>query len=155
VKDEKLPGEVAGVLAAALPVPAGARERSAALRERVLARVRRDVERSPREVTTVRAEEGDWREVLPGMFEKLLYVDHATGMRSFLLRGGPGTGVPPHAHRGAEECLLLEGDIQVGGVSLKPGDYHVAPPGTTHPSLRSETGFVAFLREPLRSRDGS
>lgn len=152
-KDEKLPTELAGALATALPVAERASERAASLRGNVLARVARDAERAPRVLKTVRAVEGEWRELLPGLFEKVLYVDLATGTRSYLLRGGPGSSVPPHVHSGAEECLVIEGDVRVGDVALLAGDYHVAPPGTTHPSLTSHTGFVAFLREPLRRRD--
>jgi anti-sigma factor ChrR (cupin superfamily) len=152
-KSERLPGELAGVLATALPAAPLAPEKAAGLRERVLARVQRDSERAPRGVKTVRGAEGEWREVLPGMFEKVLYVDLDTGTRSYLLRGGPGSRVPSHVHSGAEECLVIEGDVRIGEMSLKPGDYHVAPRGTTHPVLWSESGFVVFLREPIRSRD--
>ncbi len=152
-RDERLPAELAGALASALPVSATAAERASALRERVLARVCRDAQRSPREPATVRAAEGEWRELVPGLFEKVLYVDPANGTRSFLLRGAPGTRIPAHTHRGAEECLLLEGEVHIGETRLQPGDYHVAPPGTEHPWLTSDAGFLAFLREPVRSRD--
>ena len=150
---EKLPTELAGALATALPAEALGTDRARTLRERVLARVQRDSERAPREIKTVRAVDGEWREVLPGMFEKVLYVDLDTGTRSYLMRGGPGTSVPSHVHPGAEECLVIEGDVRVGAISLRPGDYHVAPPGTTHPVLSSDGGFLVFLREPIRSRD--
>lgn len=151
--DERLPGEVAGALATVLPVTAEASERAAALRERVLARVRRDVAHSPREPATVHPGDGEWRELLPGLFEKVLYVDPLTGTRSLLLRGAAGTRIPAHTHRGAEECLLLEGEVRIGEFDLRPGDYHVAPPGTEHGWLTSESGFLAFLREPVRGRD--
>jgi anti-sigma factor ChrR (cupin superfamily) len=150
---ERLPAELAGALATGLSVAGAVRERATALRERVLARVRRDAERAPRDVKTVRSAEGEWVELLPGLFEKVLYVDLETGTRSFLVRAERGAVVPAHVHDGAEECLVIEGDVQIGNVDLRAGDYHVAPRGTTHPFLTTRGGCIVFLREPVRPRD--
>jgi anti-sigma factor ChrR (cupin superfamily) len=58
----------------------------------------------------------------------------------------PGASIQGHHHASAEECLVLEGDLRIGDLHLKAGDYHVAAEGSIHPVLRSQGGAVMFVR---------
>lgn len=95
---------------------------------------------------TVRLEDVGWISIAPGIEKKCLYRDPATGTESQLYRMQPGASIVKHQHPQAEECLVLEGDLAIGDLRLKAGDYHVAAMGTMHPALRSQDGAVVFVR---------
>lgn len=99
--------------------------------------------------TTVRAAQGDWRTIAPGCEIKVLFVDHAQGYQSLLMRMHPGAVLPSHDHTMAEECLLLEGEMVIGEARFRAGDFHIAHPGTRHPDIRSEVGALAYIRAEL------
>ena len=98
---------------------------------------------------TVRHGEGEWTAIGPGLEKKRLYRDPLTGLESCLIRMQPGAVFEAHHHADAEECLVLEGDLRIGDVHLKAGDYQVAAPGTHHPALKSETGGLIYVRGVL------
>jgi quercetin dioxygenase-like cupin family protein len=104
----------------------------------------------PPATVTVRAHEGQWRLLAPGLEIKLLLVDRDAGSQSFLLRLAPGCHLPAHDHHSAEECLLLEGDMRIGEHSYTTGDFHVALPGSQHPAITTRNGGVVFIRSQLR-----
>lgn len=97
----------------------------------------------------VRAAEGTWLEAAPGVAIKQLHVDAAAGTWSHLLRLEPGAVLPRHSHTGIEECLVLSGDMVLGETVFFAGDYHLAPPGTSHPPLTSRSGGLVFIRGPI------
>lgn len=104
----------------------------------------------PPATVTVRAQEGEWRILLPGLEIKLLLVDREAGFQSFLLRLAPGCQLPAHDHHALEECLLLEGDMLIGDRAYTAGDYHAALPGSRHAPISTRNGGVVFLRSELR-----
>lgn len=112
-----------------------------ALRERLLARARRA---PPPGLRTVRADEGDWRPLLPRVYLKPLAREGDT--LTYLLRLDPGAIVPPHEHPQNEECIVLAGEVSMGDLVLHAGDYHLAPRGVPHRALQSGTGALLFLR---------
>ena len=99
--------------------------------------------------TTVRESEGEWIQLLEGVFKKPLAADGRDGTESYLLRLEPGAVLPGHGHEKTEECLVLEGELIIGGARFGPGDYHAAPPGVAHLPVTSETGAVVFIRGEL------
>jgi len=105
---------------------------------------------SPPNTVTVRAQEGEWRTLAPGVEIKLLRVEQAAGFQSFLLRLAPGGQLPAHDHSALEECLLLEGDMMIGDHCYTQGDYHAALPGSRHASISSRHGGLVFIRSELR-----
>lgn len=138
--DRVLPPEDMQLLAEALaPIAPPAR-----LRERVLRQARASAGLT--ELYSVRADEGDWRTILPGVELKMLFADSATGAESFLLRLAPGASLPPHQHAGHEECMVVQGEIAMGTTTLTAGDYHLAPRGVAHDTIVSRTGALLFLR---------
>lgn len=157
--DEALMETLLVAQAPVLPPP----ERVAALRERVLARARR--EREPESTSppapgmvdhlTIRGVEGIWVPLLPGVSMKLLREDETT--RSYLLRMEAGARLPAHGHDQDEECMVLEGDVWLGDIHARAGDYHLARQGLPHGTLRSDAGCLLFLRgqkEYRRARAG-
>jgi hypothetical protein len=93
---------------------------------------------------TVYAEAGEWQPVTQGVRSKKLYSDG--GGRSFLLRLDPGAVLPTHAHDSDEECLVLEGEVQIAGLRMGPGDYQLACSGSSHAQIASPTGALLFIR---------
>jgi anti-sigma factor ChrR (cupin superfamily) len=127
-------------LAEAVAPVAPAPERSASVRARVLERVRG--ERTA--FVTVRASEGRWVQLAPGVQSKTLHDDGTT--RSFLLRLEPGARLPSHGHAAEEACVVLEGSAQLGDIEVRAGDFHLALPGSFHGEVTSRTGALLFLR---------
>jgi quercetin dioxygenase-like cupin family protein len=134
-----LPPEFEAALAEALAPVEPPFGRRAALKERLLARAR-----APRMITVPAADAG-WAEVLPKVHAKLVYTDGTA--ESYLVRLEPGARAPAHDHPGAEECIVLDGEVRyLGGATLRAGDYECAPSGAHHSELVSETGALVFLR---------
>ncbi|CAL1241383.1 cupin domain-containing protein [Candidatus Methylocalor cossyra] len=93
---------------------------------------------------TVPCDGPSWREIAPGVTEKRLWSDGTWVSR--YLRLEPSARVPGHPHRAAEECLMLEGDVFLGDILLRPGDYQWAAPGSRHGEVFSDTGALLFVR---------
>lgn len=90
--------------------------------------------------SVVRASEGEWREIGPGVTTKRLGEDPERGLRMSLLKIEPGARWESHRHEGAEELFLVRGDWRCLGTNLHPGDYHRAGPGTEHEATTSAAG---------------
>ena len=119
--------------------------------ERVLDRIRSEPAAAPAArslpagLTVVLSGEGDWESgPVEGVELRVLHVDHAAGRQTLLARLAPGTSYPAHVHGGAEECYVLTGDLQLGEVSLGPGDYQRAEDGTVH-GVQSTRGGCTLL----------
>ena len=142
--DNVLPDEVAAtLLSAAAPVDPGP-EAAARMKRRLLERVR-DKQSESAELRTVRDSTGEWLETSPGNSIKILRSDDET--MSILVRLEPGTTFPEHYHPADEETYVVEGETWFGDIHLVAGDYHLAPKGTTHGEVRTETGCVLLIRK--------
>ena len=93
---------------------------------------------------TVRASEGNWEAIAEGAEQKLLWRDG--DFISRFVRLAPGARLPPHAHDGEEECIMLAGEAFFGDILVRAGEFHLAPHGSVHLETLSETGGMAFLR---------
>lgn len=129
--------------------PQGARTQ--ALRERIMCAVAELTPVSIDSFTTVRATEGVWANFAPKIRIKMLH--EAGAMKAFLLRLEPGAVLAAHDHDEDEHCLVLEGEAYLGEVHVRAGDYHVAPKGTRHGVIRSESGALLYIRAPLSDVD--
>jgi quercetin dioxygenase-like cupin family protein len=118
--------------------------RAARIRNRLLSAVRAEKARPPSLLVTIHASEGQWISLSPLVQMKLLRQDEHS--RSFLLRMAPGAVLPAHEHHWDEECMVLEGEVWLGDIRVRAGDYHLAPKGVPHGQLRSDTGCLLFLR---------
>lgn len=137
--DDALTGAIAAGLKPAQPDRATA----ARLRDRLLAAARAGRADFQGHLT-IRAAEGAWIAVAPGIHMKLLREDDLT--RSYLLRMSPGAVVPGHDHALDEECLILEGEVWLGELRASAGDFHLARRGLAHGELRTATGCLLYLR---------
>ena len=118
-------------------------ERAQGLKARLFERIR--AERSPPpSLLTIRADAGEWVRLGPKVEMKILRQDRDS--RCFLLRLHPGAVLPPHEHPMDEECFVLEGEAELGGVRVRAGDFHLAPKGVPHGIVRSRTGALLYLR---------
>ena len=130
------------LLLAGAPV-APAPDVAAAMKRRVLDAVRRESAFTDSYVT-VRSDAGTWMNLLPHVQVKVLHTDGR--WNSILLRMAPASSLPAHFHEDNEECVVMEGEVYIGEMRVKAGDYHLAPSGSRHGELRSDTGALLFLR---------
>ena len=139
-------------------------EPPAGLREKLLASVAAESKETPRteghapagpqsngsaDFLIIRAGEGAWSETPDaGVFVKLLYVDAERDTVTTLVRMEPGARIPRHRHRGAEQCLVIAGDVSSGGHTMGAGDFNCSLTGSIHDELRTEGGALLFLVSP-------
>jgi hypothetical protein len=89
------------------------------------------------------AGESGWLPFAPGVQVKPLAGSDAAV--SMLARFAPGASVVAHGHGLDEDCLMLQGDLYLGDVLLLEGEYQLAPGGSRHNGLMSDTGAVLFF----------
>ncbi len=143
-------GKVISDEVAALLLEAGAavdpgEDAAERIRGRLFNRVRAAEESWAERLVTVAREAGEWIETGPGNSIKILRTDDET--MSMLVRLEPGTTFPKHFHPADEETFVIEGETWFGDIHLAAGDYHLAPKGTTHGEVRTETGCVLLIRK--------
>jgi len=93
---------------------------------------------------TLQPADGDWQPFGRGVQLKLLH--EAGGVMSYLLKLAPGAALPAHRHPVDEECVVLEGEVQIGELRLPAGGFHLGRKDVPHDRLRSETGALIYLR---------
>ncbi len=89
-------------------------------------------------------ETGTWRPFVPGVKIKVLH--DADGIMSYLLRMEAGSTLPNHRHPHDEECVVIEGRVQMGDVTMGPGGYLMERQDTLHPPLTTVDGATIYLR---------
>jgi anti-sigma factor ChrR (cupin superfamily) len=104
-----------------------------------------DLEKSPG-TETVRADAIAWEPFLPAVERRILKVDIATATSLVLYKLAPGASVGSHGHCVIEECLVLEGEIEVDGLIVSAGDLHMAFPNERHGPITSRTGALLYIR---------
>lgn len=121
------------------------------VRTRVLAAIRR---RQPldesipgeHESLTVRADEGRWVTVAPGVRTKKLSKDARRGTMTLLLELEPLALAPAHDHEGGEDSYVIRGSCRIGAIALNAGDFHHVDPGAHHGDVvASEEGCLLLL----------
>lgn len=90
--------------------------------------------------------DGPWEPVCTGVSRRVLLRGVGGEPLAFLLRAEQGARVPAHQHIRREECVLIQGDIQIGGVDLRPGDFLVADRGSEHTEMITKGGMLAYVR---------
>lgn len=101
-------------------------------------------------LTYVARDATGWQQtVFEGVQARRLFVDEANDRVTMLVRMAPGSSYPAHVHGGAEECYVLEGDLQVGDLRMGAGDYQRAERGVSHPVQATRNGCLLFLVSSL------
>ena len=140
-----MPDEAASALLTASAAVDPGSEAAARIKRRLLNRVTEEAAEPQSKLVTVEQSGGDWIETSPGNYVKILRSDDET--MSMLVRLAPGTTFPKHYHPADEETYVVEGETWFGDIHLTQGDYHLAPKGTTHGEVRTETGCVLLIRK--------
>jgi quercetin dioxygenase-like cupin family protein len=141
--DEDLMQDLQDSLAAAVqPAELGAELRDR-MRRRTLELAR---EQAPEGTCTLRAAEVVWVEIAPFVEVRELRRDEVAGTHTSLMRMRPGGFVPGHRHEREEEFIVLEGECHIGTHRLVAGDVHIAPAGTVHEPVTTQTGVLVLLR---------
>ncbi|MDR4463498.1 MAG: cupin domain-containing protein [Nitrospira sp.] len=96
-------------------------------------------------LTFVKASEGTWRGIAPGVMAKLLSFDPVSRRTTTVLRFAPGTRYAPHRHTAVEELYVLEGGCSIAGRAMSVGDYHRAESGTIHHDTSTDDGCMLLV----------
>src|SRR4051812_26020384 len=141
--------EVASRLALAAPLAPAPSPR---VKETLLARIRALQQREKNappagwRFDSVESAEGWCKNVFPGVSFKTLSVDERRDSVMVLIKMGPGARFPDHDHAdGADEGIVLSGDVITGGRMLRAGDYYHAAAGSTHVDTVSPSGCTALV----------
>jgi quercetin dioxygenase-like cupin family protein len=94
---------------------------------------------------TVRAAEGVWETLSPGVEREMLWSAGPNERVTFLVRMAPGARFDAHAHDDDEECYVVAGDLTFDTLTLKSGDYHLARRGIPHPACASAGGCLLLI----------
>lgn len=82
---------------------------------------------------------------IPGVETRILQIDRERDRVTFEARLEPGSAYPPHEHHGPEECYILSGDLWVGDVHMKAGDYQSLESGSMHEAQSTDGGCQLLL----------
>ncbi len=83
-----------------------------------------------------------WDDYAPGIERRVLW--QRGPLAAMLYRAAAGALVPRHGHGHDEECLMVDGEVFLDDVLMLPGDWQLAPAGTGHEGVSTETGGVLF-----------
>jgi len=144
--DRPLAGAPLARLLAAVQPLAPAPESARRIRDRVLARTAGG--RLPG-FADIRLADG-WQPLASLARMKVLHDDGET--MSWLAELQPGCRLPAHEHGGAEECLVVAGEVWLNGARFAAGDYQYAAAGTHHDEVRSDGGCLLLIRSPSPRR---
>lgn len=89
------------------------------------------------------AQSSPWETLSEGVEIKVLRG--VGSVMSTLARIAPGAQVVDHGHMLDEDCLMLQGDLFLGDILLRPDDYQVAPAGCNHVNSMSDTGALFYF----------
>jgi len=135
---DQIDGELLGEMAAAMPgtppSPALWARIDAAAEPRVVFDWSRTINTS--------LADGEWRQIAPGVRRKTLWSEAA-----FLIACDAGATIPEHVHGRFEHCVMIQGELLVGGRKFRSGDYHGVPEGIAHPPLTSPDGCVFLIHK--------
>ncbi len=141
--DADMPLDLQESLASAVgPAEIGTEQRDR-MRRRILDRARAQ---TPEGTRTLRANEGEWIEIMPFVEVRELRRDEESGTHTSLLRMRPGGVIPAHRHEREEEFIILEGECQIGTHRLAAGDAHIAAAGSWHEQVTTRGGVLVLLR---------
>jgi anti-sigma factor ChrR (cupin superfamily) len=153
-------GELESLLATSAVLASDAREVSPrpSLRAELMGRIAAENGHKPSidraatqadEFITIRADEGKWIKTSDkGVSFKPLFCDERTGLVTTLVRLEPGARIQMHRHKGPEQCLVIDGDINADNKTLGRGDFHVAMEGSIHQPLTTMNGALLLIVAP-------
>lgn len=94
--------------------------------------------------TVFAGDQAHWQVCAAGVFKKDLWFDDTRVSRIYRLEAG--ANIPGHSHWLDQECMILEGELFLGDILLKAGEYQWAPAGSKHAEVYSDVGASFFVR---------
>ena len=88
-----------------------------------------------------------WKTIAPGVKMKQLSADGEWVSRFYQME--PHACVPAHIHHLPEECMMLQGEVFLGDILLRKGDFQIAPAGSGHGEVYTDVGATLFVRSAL------
>jgi hypothetical protein len=98
---------------------------------------------------TLRANEGQWIALGPGVRIKELHRNVALKRWTILVDAEPGAIFPEHENTQDEEIFVISGDLAFGDVELGPGDFHFSPKGSVHAAHRTRAGCRCIIIQAM------
>jgi len=111
---------------------------------RIEARLDRGDARAPGS-QTLRAADGEWMDLGPGIRIKVLHRDMVRRRQTILLVADPGAVHPAHVHESDEQIFVVSGDLTIDGEDLAPGDFHFSPAMSQHPQETTRKGCTCVI----------
>jgi anti-sigma factor ChrR (cupin superfamily) len=94
----------------------------------------------------------------PGVEQKTLLIDRASGLLTALMRMAPGAHLPDHQHVKIEQTYVLEGTLVCPEGECRAGQFVWRPAGSRHEAWAGPQGglFLAIFQAPNKffSADG-
>jgi quercetin dioxygenase-like cupin family protein len=84
-----------------------------------------------------------WAGFLAGSEAAVLHAHGAVA--SMLVRLAAGASLPDHGHSQDEDCYMLAGDMYLGDILVRAGDYQLARAGGQHVGVASDAGAVFYF----------
>lgn len=107
-----------------------------------------DVEAAPG-TRTLRQSDGVWESIAPGIQRRSLLVDRIKGTHSYYVRMRKGAVLPAHSHGMTEQCVVLDGELSIGGTRFGKGDFHIADATHEHSEILAVTDALFFIHGAL------
>ena len=85
----------------------------------------------------------------PGLKIKILNQNHSLNRQTFMAWLEPGAEYSDHDHDQDEEIYMVEGDLIIGALVLRAGDFHVARTGKHHPVHRTKSGCICIISQAI------
>jgi len=94
-----------------------------------------------------RSDDVDWRPYpgTEGLYVKTLFFDKKRGYLTTLLKMDAGAVYPAHVHKDVEEIYVIDGEVELQGTPMGPGDYCRAEIGSRHNIGYSKTAALLLI----------
>jgi ChrR Cupin-like domain len=98
----------------------------------------------PTPAGTARERDAVWEDYAPGIRRRVLW--QADGAVAYIARAVEGAAVPSHGHHRDEESLMLDGDLFLGDMLIREGDFQLAPAGLVHDKVQAGSDCMVYIR---------
>jgi anti-sigma factor ChrR (cupin superfamily) len=92
---------------------------------------------------------GEWIDMSPGLKIKVMHEIPRLKRFTFMAWLQPNAEYADHDHEQDEEIYMIEGELIIGDIILKPGDFHIAKAGKHHPVHRTMTGCICLITQAM------
>lgn len=98
---------------------------------------------------TIAQDEGVWENMFKGIERKIVHLDPKAKSHCYFVRMRAGAVLPVHSHDTDEHCVVLEGELEIGGNVFGAGTYHFAQQDISHVPITARTDALFFIHGAL------